>query len=249
MNGRYDFTGMMLTGKKNSTLGFVVCASNANVLNQYLLASPCLKSEDYYQAIYFNVSSAASAFNAEIQQLTNLEWLVWVHQDVLLPAGWDKRFIAGIEEASRTFPRLAVVGVYGVAGGGAQAVRAGSVLDRGEKLKEPTPLPCPVDSLDELLIAVRTDAGLRFDPALGFDFYATDIALMARQRGLEVAVIDAFCEHWSSTPKGIILPQMASRVISSAKNFEQKWAHALPLDTPCFSIGKVGDVALQCKVS
>ena len=232
---------------KNRMLSFVTCANDPTALRQRLLASACMASGEYAQAVYVNAPSAAAAFNAEMARLPAAQWLVWVHQDVFLPPDWDRRFIAAIGEAEALIPKLSVVGVYGVVGAGAAARRAGHVLDRGTLLRETTPLPCRADSIDELLFAVKVDAGLRLDPALGFDFYATDVTLSARERGLDAAVVDAYCEHWSGTPREMAKPSVAARVARSAEVFERKWEHRLPVDTTCFSIGKVGDVALQSR--
>jgi len=228
-------------------LGFVTCASDSACLNKYLLASDCLRQKKYYQAVYFDASSAAAAFNAEMEKLPQFEWLVWVHQDVFLPDNWDKLFIEKISEAMTMFPCLAVVGVYGVDNFGSSPILAGNVLDRGQKLSKPAPLPCRVNSLDEMLIAVRTDSGLRFDPNLGFDFYATDIALVANQKGFATVVVDAYCEHWSTTPRDKNKKHIIDRVTASAEVFEHKWEQQLPIQTPCFSIKTIGDVARQCR--
>ncbi|MDY0189358.1 MAG: hypothetical protein RBR22_01375 [Desulfuromonas sp.] len=230
----------------NRQLGFVACVSDVSCLNKYLLASPCLQRKEYSQAIYFNASSAAAAFNAEMDKNPQFEWLIWVHQDVFLPSDWDKVFIQRISEATDRFPRLAVVGVYGVSNFKSQPKRLGNVCDRGQKLCEPATLPSLANSFDEMLIAARCDSGLRFDPNLGFDFYATDIALTAFDRGLEAAVVDASCQHWSSTSREMNSIKLAQRIIGSANVFEQKWNRKLPLTTSCFSINKIGDVALQC---
>ncbi|MCX7176992.1 MAG: hypothetical protein NT159_24350 [Proteobacteria bacterium] len=227
---------------KSRKLGFVTCVSDAQVLRRRLLASECLNSGAYEHALYFNAPSAAAAFSAAQEQMLACEWLVWVHQDVFLPPGWDTQFIGGLELAAAEFPRLAVAGVYGVAGSGPSAVRAGHVLDRGTLLQETAALPCAVRSLDELLFAVRLASGMRLDPALGFDFYATDIALAAIERGMEVAVVDAYCEHWSDTSKGRVTTEFADRVVGSGNVFESKWAHRLPIETPCFSINRPGDL-------
>jgi len=231
---------------KNRLLSFVTCANDPEVLSRRLLASACLAGREYEQAVHANASSAAAAFNAEMARPPAAEWLVWVHQDVHLPPDWDHTFIAAIRAAETRFPKLAVVGVYGVAGAGAAARRAGHVLDRGTLLREATPLPCRADSIDEMLFAVRVDAGLLLDPALGFDFYGTDVVLSAQQSGLDAAVVDACCEHWSNTPREIAAPSLAARVARSGEIFERKWRHRLPVSTSCFSIDKVGDVALQC---
>lgn len=227
---------------KGRKLGFVTCVSDAQVLRRRLLVSACLNSGAYPHALYFNAPSAAAAFAAARQQMLACEWLVWVHQDVFLPPGWDAQFIRGLDLAARQFPRLAVAGVYGVAGAGAAARRAGHLLDRGTLLRESVALPCRARSLDELLFAVRLSSGLQLDPELGFDLYATDVALAAAERDMEVAVVDAYCEHWSGTHKERVAEEFADRVVRSGKIFESKWSHRLPIETPCFSINRPGDV-------
>lgn len=228
-------------------LNFVTCASDSQVLVRRLLASPCLRQGGWPLAAYFNTSSAAQGFNSAMAAASasaTATWLVWVHQDVFLPEGWETRFSQALDTASQQFPKLAVAGVYGLAGAGAVAKRAGHVLDRGTLLRESTALPCLVDSLDELLFAVRIDSDLRLDPALGFDFYATDLVLQAQQMGWQCAVLDAYCEHWSDTPaSGAVPPAVVQRIKQSAHVFESKWAGRLPISTPCFEIIKVGDVA------
>ena len=232
----------------SDSISFVTCATDPEVLNRYLLASPCISSGKYSLVVYTYASSAGAAFNRELLRQQQALWLVWIHQDVLLPSGWDTRFIAALADAERRFPRLAVAGVYGISGAGEQVQRAGHVLDRGILLQEPAPLPCLVDSIDELLFAVRTDSGLQLDPELGFDFYGTDLVLQAQERGLQTAVVDARCEHWSATPREAGVPHSTlERIAASGAVFERRWLHRLPVVTPCFSIWRPGDVAAQCR--
>lgn len=227
-----------------SPLAFVTCANDADVLSRCLLASPCISERRYPLAVHLQGPSAAEAFNREMALLPAAEWLVWVHQDVFLPQDWDRAFLAGIAAAECRLSNLGVVGVYGIAGSHPDLRRAGHVIDRGTCLSEAEPLPAEVSSLDELLIAVRVDAGLAFDPALGFDFYGTDVVLSAQAAGWRAAVVDAPCEHRSGLPKHIEAGgALSQRIGRSAAVFEQKWAHRLPLATPCFAIQAPGDVA------
>ena len=183
----------------------MTCATDPSVLARRLLASPCLQRGRHRLLALFNARSAAEALDAALAQAPRGAWVVWVHQDVHLPA-------AGTPASS---PACRQRGTGPDAGRRWRlrrrrrrrlGTRAGRVLDRGQALEEPAPLPCRVDSLDELLVAVRADAGLRFDPALAFDFYGTDIVLLAQARGLGAAVVDAWCEHWSNTPRAGGLP-------------------------------------------
>jgi len=225
---------------------FVTAVSRVDVLSQRLLRSPCIESGRCRLVAHFNASSAAQAFNSTLDAMdaaAGSVWLVWVHQDVFLPGDWDKNFLRALQVARRQIPQLAVAGVYGIARGPAPGLRAGHVLDRGTLLREPAALPCEVDSLDELLFAVRAGTQLKLDPALGFDFYATDLVLQAQARGFAAAAVDAYCEHWSDTPNGASIPAaLAQRILASGRAFEAKWSHRFPLETSWLALHAAGDV-------
>lgn len=222
---------------------FVSAVSSFDVVRARLLASPCMAAGQRPLVLRWNAPSAAQVFNPVMDARPAQEWVVWVHQDVVLPEGWDTLFAWAIAQAEQQLGRLSVVGTYGVAGAGAAAVHAGHVLDRGQVLRGPAPLPCLVDSLDELLVAVRSDSGLRMDPALGWDFYATDLVLQAQAAGLQAAAVDAFCEHWSGTPQHPPLPRpTAQRIADSGVAFETKWEQHFPITTTCVAIAQRGDV-------
>lgn len=233
-------------GGESDRLLFVAGVNDVATFTQRLWSSPCLRSGRWPLVAHFHAGSAAEAFNAVADSASHraqADWLVWVHQDVVLPQGWDDTFRAALAASRRRWPQVAVAGLYGVQGAGAQAHRLGHLLDRGRTLREPAALPALADSLDELLVAVRMDAGLRFEPALGYDFYGTDIVLQAQARGLQAVVVDAYCEHWSGTPQFPPFPaRLVARVGASASAFERKWQDALPVSTPCFDIARVGDV-------
>ena len=240
----YHIIGKIL--KKNNFLSFVSCVSDKAVFARYLKSSPCLMNNQYPLKVYEGMTSAAQAFNIELKRSDCSEWLVSVHQDVFLPPDWDGKFIRAIIEAQEKFSKLAVVGLYGVLREGENVYDAGHVLDRGELLEGSDALPCAVQSVDEFLFAVRVDSGLKLDPELGFDFYGTDVVLTAIDNGFEAVVVDAYCEHWSRMPRLKIPVAVLERIMASGAVFERKWRHKMPLNTPCFSISQVGDVASLC---
>lgn len=225
-------------------LVFVAGVNQPDILARRLASSHCFVEGRYPLRAHFNEPSAATAFNTVLESLPARAWAVWVHQDVVLPPGWPDNFLQQVNLAIQSIPRVAVAGVYGVKGHGEQALRAGHVLDRGQLRREPLSMPCAVDSLDELLVAVRAGSGLRMDPQLGYDFYATDLVLEAQARGLSAVALDAFCEHWSDTPAtGPVSDRVLHRIERNAEAFERKWAAKLPVTTPCFEINAPGDVA------
>jgi hypothetical protein len=184
-------------------LSFVACVSDSSILEANLLRSPCLNDCSPNEMIAVSICpSAADGLNIGIAR-SETEWVVSVHQDVWLPAGWDRCVVEQLNEAERRFGPIGVAGVYGVGEVIAPsdptqppgAERIGWVRDRGRMLRDGPGLPAQVATLDELLLIVRRDSGMRFDPALGFHLYGADICLQARERGLAVVALEALCHH------------------------------------------------------
>jgi hypothetical protein len=230
----------------DSRWSFVCCVSNEPVLRSNLLASPCLSHGSNHELILVkNCPGAAHGLNVGLERATG-DWVIGVHQDVFLSEGWDRQFLLHLREAERRFGPVGVAGVYGVGAcrdfglGGTSlgAQRIGWVVDRGRVLRDGPALPAEVATLDELLLVVRRDTQLRFDPALGFHLYGADICLTAAERGLAVVAIDALCHHNS---RSVGLP---AAFYKSAQIFAFKWAHRLPVATPCVIIDRSGAVHL-----
>jgi Glycosyltransferase like family len=217
------------------TLTFVACVSDVELLRSNLLASPCLGHELAHEVILVrNCESAAEGLNLGIGRAAG-GWVVGVHQDVFLPAGWDVQLSRQLQDAQRLFAPIGVAGVYGVGpairrDGCLGAERVGWVNDRGRELREASELPARVAPLDELLLVVPKDTPLRFDPELGFHLYGADLCLQAAERGLAVVVIEAACEH-NSRSIGL-----SAEFFNSAEMFARKWQHRLPVATPCVII-------------
>lgn len=225
-------------------LSFAVCVSDTEILTANLMLSPCLTHDSDHQLILVhNCRNAAEGFNRGMT-LASGDIIVFVHQDVFLPAGWDKRFISGFVEA-RNQMSAEVVGVYGLSApkGGGKPLQLGMVNDRGKWLRGTMPLPARAQSLDELLFAVPRGSSLKLDPDLGFDLYAIDLVLQAEARGGCGAVVEAPCEHRSSLPRAKIPRSTIERFRKSALAFEQKWASRLPLETPCIKFDASRPVA------
>jgi hypothetical protein len=141
-----------------------------------LLSSPCLNSSLPHQVIAIrNAPSAAAGLNAGIARAGH-DLVVCLHQDVFPPSGWDRLVMNQYRMAERELGPIGVAGVYGVgkarscpdSPSSLAAERIGWVVDRGRILSEGPALPAPVATPDELVLIVRRDTPLRFDPELGF---------------------------------------------------------------------------------
>jgi Glycosyltransferase like family len=227
-------------------LSFVTCVSDDAILEDNLLASPCLEPNSPHEVILIDhCPSAADGLNLGLERAKH-DWVVCVHQDVYLPQGWDRRLVSQFREAERRFGPIGVAGVYGVTEVfppqmpeySLAAERIGWVVDRGRMLRDGPELPARVATLDELLLVVPRGTPLRFDPALGFHLYGADICLQARERGLSVVALAAPCHHNS---RSIGLPEAFFPI---AEVFARKWARRLPLATSCVIINRDREVYL-----
>jgi hypothetical protein len=174
---------------------FVACVNDDDQLGSNLLRSPCLDPGTPHELILMRgQTSAADGFNTAREKARN-DPVVFVQQDIYLPRGWDSRFVEQLRAAERQFGPLGVAGVFGYTFGPEGKRDFGRVLDRQLLYDMPAPLPAGADGLDEIVLAVRRDTPLRFDPSLGFHLYGADLCLQTRRLGLPVAVLDAPCLH------------------------------------------------------
>ncbi len=215
---------------KPSDLAIIAAVNNDEVFNSCLLNSPDLRSKEIEVLAMRGHVSAASAYNAGIDQAKG-EYLVFVHQDVYLAEGWVAKFSETLEFLARNDPQWGVLGMWGISpagkGSGYLYCTAGIRL-MGESF-----VGCKqVRSLDEVLLVVRKTSKLRFDEAIGgFHMYGTDICLEAEHRGMKNYAFSAFGIH-NSNGYGM-LPWAFWR---SFLKVRRKWRAALPVQAPCAEI-------------
>jgi hypothetical protein len=175
-------------------------------------------------------ASASAAYNAAIDS-TDEGIMVFLHQDIYLPAGWIETVAARIEAIEATDPNWGVLGVLGVDLAGrvvGETYSSGLRKVVGQRLEQPV----EVQSLDEIVLIVRRASGIRFDSELpGFHLYGTDICQIAWEAGKGCYAIDAFCIHNSC---GIYM--LPGAFWKAYKHLARKWALRCPLRTPCVSI-------------
>ncbi len=188
---------------REEALSLAACISHDESLQPNLLASPCLDSRFHHDVVAVrNCPSAAAGLNFALERAAH-EFVVCVHQDLCLPDDWERCPVQQLQEAERRFGPIGVAGVYGVGkaiaaddpGQPLGAERIGGVNDRGRVLRGGPELPARVATLDEIVLVVCRDSGLRFDPELGFHLYGADICHQARDQGLAVVALAAPCHH------------------------------------------------------
>ena len=217
----------------------VIAAShNEEILRSSLLASPDLAARAEV-SVQRGASSAGTAYNRGIQA-TQSKVMIFLHQDVYLPAGWFDKVDAALAWLGKHDPNWGLAGAFGTEPDGTGQGRIYSTgLQRvlGEEFTGGR----EVETLDEVVLILRRSSGLKFDEQLpGFHMYGADICLQAAERGMRSYAISACCVH---NTNGIgMLPRAYWKCYELLR---RKWRKRLPVSTPCMPITKWGGPALR----
>lgn len=203
----------------------VAAVNDDEVLQKNLLASPPIMAARSRLKTFSEMPSAGAAYNKGIDA-TTADVMVFAHQDVYLPAGWDNALAEAVGKLNALDPQWAVAGLTGVTPDGDKKGRcwsSGLKLEIGGFFDE----PLKAVSIDELLIVVRRSSGLRFDEGLpGFHLYGTDIVQQAIAKGFNAYIIHAPVVH-NSVP----VLSLSGGFTKAYRFMQRKWREHLPLAT------------------
>ncbi len=208
-------------------LTFIVPTSNPQIWGDYLLSSAIFQQEHPHQIIRLNnQNSAAEALANGLREAQN-EIVVFVHQDVYLPEGWDRQFCQRILEVEAKYGSFGMIGVNGASRRGRQAVLSGRIVDRQNIFAHPDPLPAQVDTVDDCLFAIHKSQYPGMDSALGWYLYGADLATRYRVHQQGVYIVDALCYH--NSERGVQEPPAYT---ASGHRLAALWPQLLPMVTP-----------------
>lgn len=211
---------------------FAAAVNNREILRANLLASPVIASGQFPLVIEYDPPSASRAYNCLLDRMAT-ELVVFAHQDVYFPAGWEEGLLRAIDELEQSGANWGVLGLLGLDSGGALL---GEIWDCSGRIGQRKDAAMRAVAIDELAIILRSNSGLRFDPALpGFHLYAADILLTARKLGLETYVIDCPVVH--NCPKHGQLDRSWDRAYH---HMRRKWGSVLPIPTLTMPITRTG---------
>ncbi|MFZ2174968.1 MAG: glycosyltransferase [Rhodococcus sp. (in: high G+C Gram-positive bacteria)] len=203
----------------------VAAVNDSRVLDDCLRRSPAIQSGQVPLRILTGYARPGEVFNAALNG-SSRKIVIFAHQDVYLPAPFISRLLAELNELSRQDANWAVVGAVGADADyqvHGQAWSSGAQKIVGRPCETATRVEC----LDELLLVVRADIGVQFDPDLpGFHLYGTDIVQTARLSGLASYVVPMQLVHHSKR-----LANLGGAYKVTYKYLRQKWADRLPVPT------------------
>ncbi|GGE09838.1 hypothetical protein GCM10011529_15200 [Polymorphobacter glacialis] len=208
--------------------------NNEQILADTLALSPDLTSGRVKFIPVRAAESASAAYNTVLSE-TTADLVIFVHQDVYLPAGWVALILSEALRLDQESPDWAVMGVYGITREGKHLGRIWSG-DQQLELVGDGGLSGAIASLDEVVLILRTNAGLSFDPDLPhFHMYGTDIVQMAASAGRSAHVIQAPVVH-----NTIPVVSLAGGFTAGYRFLQKKWAVRLPIVTSMTTITHAG---------
>ncbi len=205
------------------SLEVVAAVNDDSILKCNLMRSPLLKERGVPLHVQSGFVCASLAYNDALLRC-QADVVVFAHQDVYLPAGWEERLFKSIALIERYDQDWAVLGVYGVTD---QGKHIGHVWSSGlqSMVGESFNEPVPVVSVDEVLIVIRRASGLLFDSSLpGFHLYGTDIVQAAISLGKKAYVVHAPLVH-NSRP----ILYLGEDYFAAYKYLVRKWSRRLPI--------------------
>lgn len=212
----------------------IAAVNDTKILEANLAVSPVFLEDSTRLSILRNEPSASIAYNAGLDR-TQARICVFAHQDVYLPLGWEAKLADYVSRLDALDPDWAVAGLFGIDRDGTPVGRVWST-GIGREIGVPFADPIPVQSLDELIIILNRESGLRFDEALpGFHLYATDIVQMALSSGKGAYVVDAPVVH-NSVPT----PGLRGGFMVAYDYMRKKWRKRLSIVTPVTRITRLG---------
>ncbi|TAM76071.1 hypothetical protein EPN44_06480 [bacterium] len=182
-------------------ISFVAITHRPEILERDLASSEIFASRRHQLIIITNPASATSGLNQGLERAEH-GIVAFVHHDVYLPSWWESQLEGTLQNLDQRDPEWGVLGCAGARLDGARLQYTGSLFDGTARRRWGFPwnLPADVDTLDELLLIIRRESGLRFDETLsGFHAYGAQISLSARARGLRNYAALAECEHRSDS--------------------------------------------------
>jgi len=207
-------------------IGVVVASNDEACLARNLLASEMIAGQGVVVHVERGAPSAAIAYNRGLDA-TTAPIVIFAHQDVYFPRGWEMRLARAIAAVEAIDPDWALMAPFGMAED--TAAYRGDVwtTSLSRRVGEPARTPVMAQSFDELVIVLRRASGVRFDEGLPlYHLYGTDIVQTARAAGKGAWVADLPVVHNDG-----FHDRLRADFTAGYDYVRRKWRARLPLRT------------------
>ncbi len=220
--------------KKRFSFTFIVSVSDEEIFIRNFASSPVLRTGLHEVDVtpIRGRASASLAFNEGFESAKN-EFLVFCHQDMIFPSYWLDDVSESIEELNSVDHDWGILGCIGRTNRG--VLRGNLLCNATGRMRDRLHPPAEVQTLDEVVLIMRKNDSLRFDPLMPhFHFFGTDIVMTAAAEGRKSYAIDALCFH--NTRKIHCYP---GEFFTCYRYVLKKWKRHLPIYTTCVVVDTV----------
>lgn len=203
----------------------VVASNDAASLERNLMASPMIR-DGIPVNVQIGAPSASIAYNRGLDE-TEAPIVIFAHQDVYFPPGWEEKLSAQIAAVAARDPNWALIAPFGMTKAG-EHIGTVWTTSLSQVVGRALEAPEPASSYDELVIVMRRDSGLRFDEDLpNYHMYGTDIVQSAYAAGASAWVASLPLVHNDG-----FRDRLRADFDKSYHYARRKWRKNLPLRTP-----------------
>lgn len=212
----------------------VTAVNDENILNRNLRQSPLVQGGNVKLHVEKGYPSASQAYIAGLGKCSK-DIVVFAHQDVYIPSGWEKLLKEAIQKIDSIGQNWGVLGVFGVDSDGSYCGRVWS-SGLGKELNYSASYPHEIVAVDELLIVLNRNACFSFDGKLpAYHLYGTDIVQEAKKNGYCSYVFYGPVVHNSRPVRSL------DKTYGDAyKYMARKWREILPMKTCIVPVTKYG---------
>lgn len=217
-----------------SDICVAVASNNQDILARNIQVSELVQTGKAEFHVERNAVSAAIAYNQMLDQ-SDAEYMVFAHQDVYFPPGWDRRLLDTISRLDHLDQNWAVIAATGISTKGEHVGPVWSSGQGGVVGAEITS-PTPAQSVDELVIVLRRGSGLRFsDDCPGFHLFGTDIVQTAIGQGKGAYICNLPVVH-----NDVFHHRLGADFGRGYGYIRRKWRSVLPIRTTVLWVTRSG---------
>lgn len=222
-----------MTDASYYTVCIGVMSHNKSIVDANLRLSPDINSGRIRLEEVYDSSCAGAAYNAILDRTTD-EVIIFAHHDVYFPRGWKNLLHERLNELNNFDPNWAILTPFGMGKHDQQLYGPIWSSSLGSIVGRVALNPVEATSIDESVIIIRRDSGVRFDVTLpGFHLYGTDIVQTAIEKKQKSYVMSLPMVHNDS-----FKPVLDNSFSKAFEHQHKKWRKKLPIATPVTTITK-----------
>lgn len=217
---------------------FIVATHNQETFDRNIGTSQIYIENKYEFIIQKGYTNIRKAYNDAIGKVIT-PYVCFLHHDIWMPPEFETQLIYSLEEVNRQCLNHGVLGSAGAKYHEGQTLYLGSLFWAnhiwGHLNLAPFKQFAMVDTLDELMLIMKTEDCGKFDETIPYNhFYGAEQCLKLTTKGKKNFALPLFCQHDSSPSNRP--EQENEELLKCAKIFSDRYPYLLPFSTTCMIV-------------